>query len=189
MEKDTTFKEHFFFELQRRDSLNNSLSLLVGIVALLLGGTLTMSKGASLDASLSNIFRIVTLLLTTAALAATVYYMIRSIFGYTYAYFPDTKEMLKTRGEFISFYAAQHKCLETAKSAALEDYAAEVEAIYAECTARNGGNNDERAAWAHKANRWLVISLVLFAVAGVAYLTNTVGAPDKPVRVLIDNLE
>lgn len=187
MDKDTTFKEHFFFELQRRDSLNNSLSLSVGIVTLLLGGAITMSKGVSGDGSTANAVLVLALVGTGVSLAATVYCLVRSIFGYTYAYFPDTKAMLEARTNLIIYYETLNKRWKSAKRTALQEYGAEVERIYAECAKQNGDNNDKRAVWAYNGNRCMVVSLVVFAVCGMAYLGNTVGTPDKPVRIRIDN--
>ena len=49
MDRDPTFKEHYFWELQRRDSLNSSLAFPVGVVTLLFGATYAMSQTVSLQ--------------------------------------------------------------------------------------------------------------------------------------------
>jgi len=189
MERDSTFKEHHFFELQRRESLNNGLSLLVGIVALLASGAVTMCKGLSLDGSASDMFLSSALILTAGALSVTVICMIVSIFGYTYAYFPDTNELLRTRGEFITYHSNGQEAAEDARKVALDDFAQEIERIYAQNASMNGATNDKRSRWVFFANRAVVVSLALFAVSGGGYLANTIGATEKPVRVLINNLE
>lgn len=146
-----------------------------------------MSKGVSGDASPSNGVLVWTLVTTGLSLAATVYCLVRSIFGYTYAYFPDTQAMLEARTKLVTYHEALNKRRKSANRTALQEYGAEVERIYAECAKQNGDNNDKRAEWAYNGNRWMVLSFIVFAVSGMAYLRNTVGAPDKPVRIQIEN--
>lgn len=190
MEPSTIFKEHHFFELQRRDSLSNALSFTVGIVTLLLGGTMAMWKGVSTHCSVANTLLGTALILTAIGLVVTVFFMCRSIFGYDYRYFPDTRLVAQYRTDYLNFHLQSMDCTEDeAHLRAATEYNQKIEEIYINCAGENGVNNDKRAEWAYKANRSLVVCLALFIASGVAYLANTVGAPANPVKVVIQNLE
>ncbi|WP_256644405.1 hypothetical protein [Stenotrophomonas sp. 9(2022)] len=190
MDTDTTFKEHHFFELQRRDSLTSALNLTVGIVTLLAGGTVAMWRGVSADCSVANTLLGACLVLTGGGLVVTVYFMCRSIFGYDYRYFPDTRLVAKYRADFLNFHLQEKDVPEEeARRRAAAEYLEKIEEIYMNCAGENGVHNDERAGWAYKANRALVVCLTLFIASGTAYLFNTVAATEKPVKVIIQNLE
>ncbi|MCO5735911.1 hypothetical protein [Stenotrophomonas maltophilia] len=187
MNSDTTFKDQYYFELQRRDALNNGLTLSVGILTLLVSGMGTMLGGATLDWGISSIVLCTFWVLTAVPVAAAFYCVVRSLLGYEYGYFPDALEMGKARDGFLRYHAARKECSkEAGKKQALSEYGDMVEGIYAKHASRNGGNNDKRAEWAFRTNRWLVAGLIGLVCCGLAYLSNTIGTKDKSSPIMIN---
>lgn len=74
-------KESYYFEIERKDKLNSSLSFPVGIIALMAGAVSVMSKAVSLPPSDSQKILIVLLLLAGFCLVISCYYLVRTYWG------------------------------------------------------------------------------------------------------------
>lgn len=196
MERDTTFKEHHFWELQRRDALNNSLSLHIGATTLLVGGAYTMAKVVSDHPGVASHFLSGGLLITVICLLATIFCIVRAIFGYGYFHFPDMNVKLRDRASLIAQY---RKAYQLPEGLEFGDWQREIEArqkafqsfhdindeTYSQSASMNAKQNNRKAFWIYLSNRFLVGSLVAFLISGIPYLAVTLGAPEKPTMVHI----
>lgn len=188
MDRDTTFKEHYFWELQRRDALNSSLSFLVGVVTLLLGGTYTMAKSSSFDFSPWTFASTAALMVTTGLLFASVYFVVRAYTGYSYAHSPDAEGLMRTKKQLLDYYKNQGEDEEAAQRLASVDFFQQIDERYAKDASTNGECNDTKARWIRRANRFVAWALVGFAASGVTYLVRPSTADREPVKVQVTNL-
>ncbi|MEA9732553.1 hypothetical protein [Xanthomonas campestris] len=188
MDRDTTFKEHYFWELQRRDALNSSLSFLVGVVTLLLGGTYTMAKASSLECNAWALISAVALSVTAALLFTAVYFIVRAYTGYSYAHSPDADGLMSTKKQLFDYHKGADGDDETAQRLASIDFFQQIDERYAKDASTNGNCNDTKAGWIRRANRFVAWALVGFAASGVAYLVRPSTADREPIKVQVTNL-
>ncbi len=190
MDRDTTFKEHYFWELQRRATLNSSVSFLVGVVTLLLGGTYTIAKSSRLDCSPWTVVSTALLIVTAALLFASVYFIVRAYTGYSYAHSPDANGLMKTKKALLDHYKGQGEDQdeETAQRLASIDFFQQIDERYAEDASTNGNCNDIKARWIRRANRVVAWALVAFAASGVTYVVRPSTADREPIKVQVTNL-
>ena len=190
MERDNTFKDHHFWELQRRDALNGGLSLQIGATTLLIGGIYAMSKAVTGECSVSNHLLIAALVLTGAALIGTLTCLTLSIFGYAYHHTTDMRTLLADRKHYEEQYqgiaeADEPKSVTAEK--ALAAFHTRMDQSYANAAGHNSSENQRKNRWIYRANRFLAASLILFALTGLPYLGATLGADEKPVKVQLLN--
>lgn len=190
MERDSTFKDHHFWELQRRDALNGGLSLQIGATTLLIGALYVMSKAITGECSASNIFLIAGAVLTGAALSGTVVCLALSMFGYAYHHVSDMPTYLKDRKHYEAQFANSTSPDEPPAIAAEEALAAfymRMDEMYANAGGHNSSENQRKNRRIYWTNRLLAFSLILFTLTGLPYLAVTIGADDKPVKVQLLN--
>ena len=92
-------KENYFFEIERKDKLNSSLTFPVGIIALMVGAISVMAKAISLPPSQNQRVLIVFLVLAGICLVVSCYYLVRTYWGHPYSYMPYSSELLDYRKE------------------------------------------------------------------------------------------
>lgn len=191
MDRDSTFKDHHFWELQRRDALNSSLSLQIGATTLLIGATYSMSKAASTDCSVANHLLIAGLLVTAGLIAATLYCLVRAVSGYGYDHTPDMRHMLsdKRQWQAVSLSKGEGRSKQEIDDEAAAAFQNSMDDLYAKSAGQNGEQNRKKSRWIFWVNRLVVASLVAFAVSGIPYLAVTFGSPENPTRVHLTNLD
>lgn len=189
MERDSTFKEHHFWELQRRDALNSGLSLQIGATTLLIGGVYAMWQAVTTECSISNHLLGLFLMLTGVSLLATLVCLALSVFGYAYHHTPDMRTMLGDRNHYEEQYREQggpgEPLSEEEAKKALSAFHAHMDKTYANASGHNAGENGRKTAWIYRANRGLAASLILFAVSGLPYLAVSLNKEEKPVKVQV----
>lgn len=200
MDRDSTFKEHHFWELQRRDALNSSLSLHVGAATLLIGGAYTMSKAVTDQPGLFSHLLSGGLMITGLLLLATMFCLVRAIFGYGYYHAPDMRDLLNDRRHWI---AENRRVAGLPKEGLSDDFEAEDRArrkglnsfyestddFYAKSAGQNGVENKRKNYWIYWSNRFITGSLIFFLLSGIPYLAVTLGSPEKPTKVHIVHME
>lgn len=186
MERDSTFKDHHFWELQRKETLNAGLSLQIGATTLLIGGLYAMSKTITGACSVSNHLLIAGALLTGAALIGTLICLALAIFGYEYHHATDMRTLLGDRQHYEKQYqgiAEPDETPEVTAEKALSAFYVRMDKLYADAAGHNSTENQRKNKWIYWANRCLAASLICFALTGLPYLGATIGTDEKPVKV------
>src|SRR3990172_5925292 len=88
------YKEMYYFELKRKDTLNSSLGLPIGIVILLAGGVLYYIQNLpvlSLDVWPGVFFA--TFILGGICLAVAIVFLVLALWNHEYSYLPTPSEI------------------------------------------------------------------------------------------------
>lgn len=190
MERDNTFKEHHFWELQRKDALNTGLSLQIGAATLLISALYPMLKSITAECSFSNHLLVVGAVLTGASLIGTLICIAMSVFGYAYHHTPDMRTLYGDRvhyeGQSRDVASPDDSPVVIAERA-LTAFYVRMDKSYSDAAGHNADENQRKNRWIYRANRFLAASLICFALTGVPYLGVTLGADEKPVKVQLVN--
>jgi hypothetical protein len=189
MDRDSTFKEHYFWELQRRDSLNSSLAFPVGVVTLLFGATYAMSQTVSLELTGWNAVLLLLLVVTSVLLALGVFFLVQSYWGYTYKHMPLSAKLLDYREELVAYHKACGKIGVDAHAAAEEDFRNDLDRAYATNCEINSENNDSKSSNIFRANLYIIASIASVALCGLIFLWQSRASDPPPARVEITNIK
>lgn len=189
MDRDSTFKEHYFWELQRRDSLNASLAFPVGVVTLLFGATYVMSQSVSLDLAGWNAVLLILLAVTATLLAIGVYYLVQAYWGYTYKHMPLSAKLLDYKEGLVAYHSACGKNDADSRKCAEQEFCTDLDRVYAENCEINGENNDSKSSNIFRANLYIIAAIASVALCGLIFLWQSKTTPPEPSKIEITNLK
>ena len=189
MDRDSTFKDHYFWELQRRDSLNSSLAFPSGVVTLLFGAIYAMSQSAPPDYKGINFVLLFLLVVTAVLLSIGVYFLIRSYWGYTYKHMPLSEKLLDYKKALVAYHIACGKDKETALNDSEIDFATDLDLVYAKNCEINGGNNDSKSSYIFRANLFIISSIASVAISGTIFLWQSKATNAEPSKIEITNIK
>lgn len=189
MDRDSTFKEHYFWELQRRDSLNASLAFPVGVVTLLFGATYAMSQSVSLDMVGWNAALLMLLAVTATLLAVGVYYLVQAYWGYTYKHMPLSARLLDYKEGLVAYHSACGKDDTDSLKYAEQEFCKDLDRAYAENCEINSENNDSKSSNIFRANLYIIAAIASVALCGLIFLGQSKTIPPEPSKIEITNLK
>lgn len=160
------YKQSYYFELQRKEELNRSLSIPMGLVTVLAGAILFYLRNlpnGPLDA-LGGVFL---LLLGVTVLAAFVAigYIARAWTGHEYVYLWTPKEIEEQRAK-LQRYFEQYPDAPPGAEKALADL---LRTRFAECADLNTRTNDRKAFLRYNGNRYIIAATVAIMVGAVPF--------------------
>jgi len=179
------YKEHYFFEADRRHQLTSSLSVPIGVLTLLIGAALVMVQGMHRPFSLLEKIQIFFLLMSAVLILVTIYYLIRSYFNYSYGYIATAEELKKYYDDLKVCYIKSNIGINNV-DAEVEEY---INREYAKYAHRNALNNNQKSYYLHKANGCLVGTLIVVIMSGIPYLINSISAPSSVHKIEIVNFK
>jgi hypothetical protein len=189
MANEDLFKEHYFYELGRRESLNSSLSFPVGLITLIASVLFVLWQKVAPPLELAEVVLLIILGLCSACLAVATFFLIKAYWGYTYKYMPLASALHKFRDDLTNYYKTQGMTDDDAESRACEDFSKNLDNRYAEDTRINSLNNDTKSTQIFKANSFIVSAIALGICAAPAYFFLSYNTPEEPYRVEISNLK
>ncbi len=162
------FGQTYWKEFERRDRLNASLSLPAGVVILLAGVVgyyLQNLPEGTLD--LWARFFVGSVVVLSLFLLISVYFLVRAYFNHRYGYIASPKEI----EEYIdALYEYYHELEPDDLRVVVEsDFRAFLAREYARCGAVNTNNNDRKSGFVHRANAFIVASLITLVVSLLPY--------------------
>jgi hypothetical protein len=163
-------QKHYFHEVARRNDLNSSLGIPLGILTALFAAIATMATSISSPFNLARIILLLTSALATLAGLVSIYFFVKSYLGYMYRH-PTSMEPLRAWREQII------------ANGDTEQYADEqVDRVmtkqYSEAAELNSKNNDDKSGYIHRAGVSLVICLVLVLLSSIPYIYVKTKSPD-----------
>lgn len=171
MERDTTFKDHHIWELQRRDALNSSLSLPVGVFTVVAGGALAMARSIDIEDPFANPGLSAALLATAFFVLCNLFCLGMSLIRYKYSHAPDMGQWLKDREHFESEYRKKWRGLGLTKGKveheARREFYNHLDRTYATSASNNANQNNRKAKWIADSHRCLLASIGFLILAGV----------------------
>ena len=180
------YKEHYFFEINRRHQLTSQLSIPIGILIILGGLGAYISKNISICSKNMKILFIVLLVISTLFFILTIYYLIRSYYGYTYRYIPTPKEIDDYRKQLKEY----HERVGNSEERVIIEIKEFLTERYAISTHKNTWNNDSKSGFLHKANTALIYTLLsLLLNASLFFWINSNNHANNVQKVEIINID
>lgn len=187
MEDDSTFKEHYFLELSRRDQLNGSLSFPVGIIALLGGAMYAMSQ--AITAPLEGWEGVLAAMLCVGAvcLVVSIVYLVKAYWNYTYKFMPFGDELLAHKQSLIHFHRG--RCQDPQATAdAMRDFKSDLDTTYAKYGRINSLNNDSKSSKVFRANSFMIGALACAIFCMPIFIGLRYSSTPEPDKIEIVNL-
>jgi hypothetical protein len=166
------YKEFYFKELDKRNEINNSLSLPIGIITTLVAGLLYLITNFDyyFHIVLSVLF-IGSILVASTFLIISIYHLVKSYSdfpkGYDYVILPDTNQIDKYEKELKKYYA-DNKQVDISKEEAREYVLSEM----IKNTGENQKNNKRKGKFRYKCENNLIYSLILICLTLVFFGVN-----------------
>lgn len=191
MDKFEFIKEWFYKEEERKDCLNNSLNIPIGILTAILAGIYYMaSKYNYLEDD--NYLKISFMVLAFATIIfwlASIFFLIKSYNdfykGYVYKAFPNANFVNIEYQNLKPYYKKNKKKLK--REATLDSLVENnVELILVNCIERNTFNNDKKSAYLHSSKIQIMNCILALFLMSVFYSINYVNhQKEKVFKVLI----
>jgi len=177
------YKEHYFHEANRRHQLTNALAIPIGVLTVIGGALIVVAKHLDTPLTCIELFTLQFLAISSILLLTTIYFLIKSYFNYSYGYIATSQELKDYRDKLIEFYKAESKSEEIAEKD-LEEY---INSQYAEHTHLNAQSNDLKSYYIHKANGFLIATLLAAFVSSIPYVADTIIKPTEPQKIEVIN--
>jgi hypothetical protein len=166
------YQQHYFHELERRDQINNSLAIPLGVISVVSGAFLVVAKEIDAPFDCSEKFQLVFLALTALTLVSAATFLVRAYWGYGYGHMPRPGELRKYREGLSSHYSGLGKSVDEATKIADEEVLQYVETQYADNAEINADNNDKKSANLFMANGFTIASVALLVISASPYVLN-----------------
>jgi len=186
---DDIYKEHYFYELERRESLNNSLSFPVGLITLIASVLFVLSEKISAPLGTAELVMVLFLCLCAVCLVCATFFLIKAFWGYTYRYMPLAAELHQYKVDLFRFYESQGMSRPLAEANASDEFSKDLDFRYAEDGRTNSLNNDKKSSQIFRANSFIVGAIALGICAVPTHVALSYNTPEEPYRVEISNLE
>ena len=187
MPHDDLFKDHYFHELERRDSLNASLSFPVGLVTLLASSIYVMSARLSVPFDYWERTLSIFLALEVACLIGATYFLVRAYWGYTYLMMPLSGPLFAFKDQLLTHFTKLGKS--EASSLASSHFYTELDKTYARTCETNSLNNDSKSSRIFRANSLIIGAISCAIVAMPAFAVLILKASHATPEVRIANLK
>ena len=174
------YKEQYYYELQRKDSLARELTLPVGIITFLIGAvTYFTGKLDKLHPSVPGALYVTLLLFIGVSILFAIYYLIRTNYGHYYEYVPTSRETENYYKQLEDYYKGLKQDSEIQPS--FEKYLIDT---YSKCNERNIMSNERKSAYLHNARTAIVIALISSVITLFAC---NVDMTEKMFKAIINN--
>jgi hypothetical protein len=183
MNLDELYKEHYFFEINRKHELTKELNIPIGVLTILGGAIIYFFNEIPRIVGLARFVLVIFLIASLVFFLLTIYFLIRSYYGYTYRYLPTSEELRDYRERLEQYYQTESHNL-AGIDAEMESY---IRAAYARCAHKNTINNDSKSGYLYKANGFLILTLICGLLCTVPYLWAKTNQPERVEKVNVVN--
>jgi hypothetical protein len=174
-------KEHYFYELTRKNELEGALSLPVACFTAVIGVVFTLATTFSYEnGSLTVAFSIL-LGVVVIVLGLVFFYVAKAYLNPKYNMAPSTSDLLSHLAELQEHYAKTGGEI----TAAEKDFEKGLMEGYSQATTTNKKNNDKRADYLFKAKVSLVFSVLALALCAIPYAIKAKLRQPEPQKIQI----
>ena len=178
------YKEHYFFEIDRRHQLTSALSIPVGVLTLLVSALFVISKDLALPLDSFQVIQLCFIAISVGLIITTIYLLVRSFYNYEYGYIATPKELKDYHDKLVEYYERRY----VNQKRALEEIEELVNSQYAEYAHVNNFNNRRKSTYLHRANGFLIGSLLSVFITSIPYIVKSVCSPKPVQKIEIVNL-
>lgn len=183
------YSQHYFHELERKDNLNNSLTIPIGVVSVIFGALIIVIKEIEITYTLFEYAQIACIVLTLIASAFACVYICKSLLRFTYWMLPNSKVIEEYNIKLNEYYLILGKLPNEALQIANSETISYATDLYIKYSNDNAKNNDKKSALIFKANSALIIAVIFLAASSIPYLIKTLKNPNTVQKVEITNLK
>lgn len=178
-------KEHYFFELNRKQQLEGALALPVAVLTGLGGVAFSFAQSFHYAANVRCTAFISALSGITICLGLSFYFIVRASFPFKYSTVPSPQELLT----YVDSTKQYYRSLNESELKADRDFETEIKKAYAEATTTNALNNRTKAANLYKANLALIAAVVFLAISAIPYFIDARMTPKAVQKIEVTNLK
>jgi hypothetical protein len=183
------YQTHYFHESARRDQINNSLTIPLGIISLISGGALALAKELDVPFDNFEIFQLIFLVMTSLFLILSSVFLGKAYWGYGYAHMPRTKQLQDYHQQLIYYYLNLGNSQDFASNLASNDVSEYIASEYANNSDTNAFNNDKKSANLFKANTFMMASLLFLFFSALPYVIDEIKKPTETHKIEVVNLK
>ncbi len=176
------YKEHYFYEAERRHKMTSALNIPIAIITALAGASMVIAQDVKVPFRFIELCQIGLLFTSVIAISLAIYYLIRSYFNYSYGYIATTEQLRQYYHKLSDYYQGTNT---QSNQSAKTDFEEFVNCEYAKYAHQNALNNDQKAYFIHRANGFIIIALIVVFIASLPYVIRTIGAPSKIQKIEI----
>ncbi len=180
MDLNEFYKDHYFFELSRKEQLSSAVNIPAGVITIIAGVIIAIVNTIDAPFTYLEIAELFLLSLATIGLFTSIFFLIRSYFNYGYGYIATSLEVMSYKNDLEKFYKDEEKENKQQVAKEIEDY---INYEYVKYTDLNIRNNDIKSSYIHKANWALIITLVFIIFAGIPHVIKTAIDSDQVYKV------
>ena len=182
------YQQHYFHEAERRDQINNSIAIPLGIVSVVSGAFVVVAKEIDSPFDCSEKLQLFFLVVTGIAIVGAVFFLVKAYWGYGYGHVPRANELKKYRDDLKNYYVSIGKSEDDARVLSEEEALDYIDSEYASNAEKNAENNDKKSANLFKANGFTIASIVFLVLSAVPYIINSIQQPNEVQKFEITNL-
>lgn len=175
------YKNHYFFELSRKDQLASAVTIPAGLLTIIGGAIVTIAHTIDMPFTRLEISELILLGLATVCVFISIYFLIRSYFHYGYGFIATTLEIKKYKEELEDYYQGTKK-VNKKVNCEIEEF---INNQYVKHTDLNTRNNDRKSSYIHKANWALILSLVFTILTGIPFVIKSAIDSEQVYKVEI----
>lgn len=179
MDLDDICRQSYFHEVNRRQQLNNSVSLPSGVLTLLAGAEVSIFKSTSAPYSAVDCILLGCMIFLALSLLASAISLMFSVYPRKYSYVPTPQEFQQYRDKLKNYYRNYRDASDRAERETLQF----VQDEYAEKAHKNVSLNDDRTRYLGYANSFLILSLLIAVPVVVCYVMITVPEASPTLKI------
>jgi len=184
-------KEQYKSEIERKDTLTNSMAIPVGVLTVLGGLLGFLSRDFSYEPTNISLAFVVVLAISALLFLVSIVLLFCAYHGYSYSYLPTAKE-LKEYFDNLSAYLRQTKSStesdEVVAKRVTQRFDDMLERRYIEAITANSGNNDKKSGYLHWTNTCLITALAAALVAVIPFTIDSKVKHKEVQEVRVINL-
>lgn len=182
---DQDIKDIYYKEIERKDSINNAISIQIGIITLGFGANYSLIHNLDEIRSFSFWYEISLITFSVVFLAATTCFIFISNWSYKYKYIPYAGDLLKYKAQLLE---SKNEFLH-AEDLAEKETIKYLHSQYAECADHNAVVHKKVALNIFRAKVALIASISLLFLASIPIGWKIVSKPEKIQKIEITNIK
>lgn len=170
MDKFEFYQKQYFFELERRQELNSSLSISIGVVSLLIGAIFYLISNFIYHYFILSYFFIVFIVCSIVSILFVIFFLISAYWNYTYRYISDTEIIREYENKLINYYESIKK--EDITNLVNKEINDMLIRKYSASATYNAKNNAKKSVNIHRSNTAIVILVICMFFACLLFFVN-----------------
>jgi len=183
LDKLDILKEWYYKEEERKESLNNSINLQIGILTALIAAMYFLATNFNFDIKFDEKYWFICLLIISAlSWIVSIVFLMLAYHAYHYAYF-SSPSFIDDEYEIMKPYYNQHKLRLDEDRISIDSLVkVNVENLLKQSIKINVNINDRKSGFIYKSKMCLFISLISLFISSLFYIFNFINTPKEEIH-------